>query len=202
MVYTSGSTVITIMHQMIQPLVINLFSRLASLPTTWDTIPPPQDEAIADALVQGLELAKMPNHASRTCEPLVSHLQHANPLNETELVGSLKAIINNVAASATMKDMMLLERMRYLGRHSLHLQVPDVIEDMYFVSMSLNARMVTNYRFMCACVMSLLLLCVMCVCYTQCMFCSQLHSCWKYEWCCHVHHHVIACCCPVLVMCV
>ena len=166
MVYTSGSTVITIMHQMIQPLVINLFSRLASLPTTWDTIPPPQDEAIADALVQGLELAKMPNHASRTCEPLVARLQHASALNETELTRSLKAIINNVAASATMKDTMLLEWMRHLVRLSFHPQFPDMIEAMYCVSMSLNACMVTNYRFMCACVMSLVLLCVMCVLHT------------------------------------
>ena len=146
------------------------------MPTTWDTTPPPQDEAIADALVQGLELAKMPNHASRTCEPLVAHLQHANPLNETELMGSLKAIINNVAASVLMKDAMLLEWMRHLVRHNLHLQFPDIIEAMYRVSMSLNACMVTNYWFMCACVMSLMPLCVMCVAPNACSVLSCIHA--------------------------
>jgi len=91
----------------------------------------PQDEPIADALIAGLEIASRPNHASRTFEPLVAHLQHAPPFNETELMGSLKAIVNNGFAALGMKDTMLLEWMRHFVRHKLHHNFPDIVEAVY-----------------------------------------------------------------------
>ena len=79
--------------------------------------PPPQDEPIADALVQGLDIARRANHAQRTVEPLVSHLHHADPMNETECLGSLKNIVNNSIASLVARDVALLEWMRHISRH-------------------------------------------------------------------------------------
>ena len=79
--------------------------------------PPPQDEPIADALAQGLDIARRANHAQRTVEPLVSHLRHADPMNETECLGSLKNIVNNSIASLVARDVALLEWMRHISRH-------------------------------------------------------------------------------------
>jgi hypothetical protein len=81
--------------------------------------PPSQDEAIADALVSGLEIACRANHATRTVEPLVAFLQHGPSMNETECLGSLKAIVNNAMAALAMKDVMILEWMRHITRHKL-----------------------------------------------------------------------------------
>jgi hypothetical protein len=119
------------MHRRFHDLVTSFLSWLAALVMPRGPTPPPKDEPIADSLVQGLEIACRPNHAARTSEPLVAHLQHAAPLNETELMGSLKAIINNGFAALGMKDMMLLEWMRHLVRHNLHQKYPDMIEAIY-----------------------------------------------------------------------
>jgi hypothetical protein len=91
-------------------------------------IHPPQDEAISDALVGGLEMASRVNHATRTSEPLVAHLQHSAAMNETEVYGSLKAIVNNAACAATTKDMLLLEWMRHITRHQLEKIYTDMVE--------------------------------------------------------------------------
>jgi len=90
--------------------------------------PPPQDEPIADALVSGLEIASRSNHATRTVEPLVAFLQHGPSTNETECLGSLKAIVNNAVASVAFKDTALLEWMRHITRHALHKKYDDMIQ--------------------------------------------------------------------------
>ena len=86
--------------------------------------PPPQDEAIADALVQGLDIARRANHAQRTVEPLVAFLHHGPAMNETECLGSLKNIVNNGIASLVAKDVALLEWMRHITRHISYHIIP------------------------------------------------------------------------------
>jgi len=90
--------------------------------------PTSQDEAIADALVSGLEIACRANHATRTVEPLVAFLQHGPAMNETECLGSLKAIVNNAMAALAMKDIMILEWMRHITRHKLEAKYPEMIK--------------------------------------------------------------------------
>ena len=78
---------------------------------------PPQDEAIADALAQGLDIALGANHAQRTVEPSASFLHHAGPMNETECLGSLENIVNNSTVSLVARDVALLEWIRHISRH-------------------------------------------------------------------------------------
>ena len=90
--------------------------------------PTPQDEPISDALVVGLDIAQRPNHAYRTAEPLVAFLQHGQPMNETEVLGSLKNTINNNVAALQMKDTVLVEWMRHICRHKVNLKFPEVMK--------------------------------------------------------------------------
>ena len=89
---------------------------------------PPKDEPIADALVSGLEHAAMANHATRTVEPLVAFLLHGSAMNETECLGSLKAIVNNAVASLVTKDVMIMEWMRHVTKHKLHEKYEEMIQ--------------------------------------------------------------------------
>lgn len=86
--------------------------------------PPPQDEPIADALAQGFDIARRANHAQRTVEPLVSHLHHADPMKETECLGSLKNTVNKSIASFVARDVALLEWMRHISRHISYHPIP------------------------------------------------------------------------------
>ena len=92
----------------------------------------PKDEAISDALVSGLEIAARTNHATRTSEPLVACLQHGPGMNEKECYGSLKAIINNSVCGLPTRDSILLEWMRHVCRHGLHLLYTDMVQDLHF----------------------------------------------------------------------
>ena len=126
----------------------------------------PKDEPISDQLIQGLDIACRPNHNARTCEPLVAHLQHAAPLNETELLGSIKAIINNGFAGLAMKDTMLLEWMRHLVRHQLHLSYPDMVEAMYCVPLNVMAGLHGSHIVACVCYVTNAVMCsIVYVCY-------------------------------------
>jgi len=87
--------------------------------------PPPQDEPIADALVQGLDIARRADHRQRTVEPLVSHLHHAGAMNETECLGSLKNIVNNSICSLVCRDVALLEWMRHICRRISYKFIPS-----------------------------------------------------------------------------
>ena len=88
---------------------------------------PCQDEAISDALVHGLECASRVNHATRTIEPLIAYLQHAPAMNQTEAYGSLRAILNNQASAKDTRDSVVLEWMRHVVRHKLHLLFSDMV---------------------------------------------------------------------------
>ena len=89
---------------------------------------PYQDESISDTLVHGLECAARCNHATRTIEPLLAYMQHSAAMNQTEAYGSLRAIVNNQASSKETRDSVLLEWMRHVVRHKLHLLYDDMVE--------------------------------------------------------------------------
>jgi hypothetical protein len=90
--------------------------------------PTPQDEAISDALVAGLEIAARTNHATRTCEPLIAALQHGPGLNETETYGCLRAILHNTSCGLATRDTLLLEFMRHVTRHGQHVLYTNMVQ--------------------------------------------------------------------------
>ena len=79
-----------------------------------------QDETINDALVNALEISARPNPSTRTAEPLISFFQHSGAMNETELYGSLKAVLHNTSSGLAVRDSVLLEYIRHVVRFSLH----------------------------------------------------------------------------------
>ena len=76
----------------------------------------------------GVEIAARPNPATRTPEPLVAFLQHGACMNETECLGSLKAITNNAVAALAHKDIMILEWMRHITRNGLDKKYDTMIQ--------------------------------------------------------------------------
>jgi hypothetical protein len=87
-----------------------------------------QDELISDSLINGLEIASRMNPSTRTAEPLMSFFQHGNQMNETECYGSLKAVLHNTVLSASTRDQVLLEWMRHIVRHGLHVVYDGMVE--------------------------------------------------------------------------
>jgi hypothetical protein len=88
----------------------------------------PKDESISDALVAGLEIAARTNHATRTVEPLIACLQHGPGMNETEVYGCLRAILHNNSCGVALRDTILLEFMRHVVRHGLHLVYKEMVQ--------------------------------------------------------------------------
>jgi hypothetical protein len=86
----------------------------------------PQDESISDALVQALEIAQKANPAQRTNEPINAWLMNTPSINETELIGCIKAIIANRHAGTEQRDSTILEFMRMMLRLDAHTSFPSV----------------------------------------------------------------------------
>jgi hypothetical protein len=86
-----------------------------------------QGELINDSLVEGLEIAAKANPQARTAEPLMSFFQHGNAMNETECYGSLKAVLHNGYLAVATRDQVLLEWMRHVVRHKLHVPYDGMV---------------------------------------------------------------------------
>jgi hypothetical protein len=86
-----------------------------------------QGELISDSLISGLEIAARANPGTRTAEPLLSFFQHGRAMNETECYGSLKAVLHNGQLSVATRDQVLLEWMRHVVRHKLHVPYDGMV---------------------------------------------------------------------------
>lgn len=67
-------------------------------------------------LVDALDIATRANPASREIEPLTSFFQNTLSFNETEAIGSFKALVVNAQMGQVSSDSCLMEYMRCLIR--------------------------------------------------------------------------------------
>ena len=83
----------------------------------WSVVKPSvAGESISDSLIHALELCSHANPNRRSSEPLEAFLRNTGPLNETELIGTVKAVCANSDLGAIKKDSVVIEVMQYLVR--------------------------------------------------------------------------------------
>ena len=71
---------------------------------------------VHEQLSHGLICVTRSNPATRTCEPLVVHLQHCKPMNQREFVGLVKAIHANQGMGRPSQDTIYVEIVKYIVR--------------------------------------------------------------------------------------
>lgn len=88
-------------------------------------------EPVSDDLLDALEVSNLPNCAKRTPEPLLALLLHGPALNETELIGAIKCILDNVVCSRSQKDSMVMALLGHIAQHNLQLKHDNVMQALH-----------------------------------------------------------------------
>eukprot|EP00969_Alexandrium_andersonii_P239815 10587421-Alexandrium_andersonii.AAC.1 len=73
-----------------------------------EVAPSAKGEQINDSLIHALELCSHSNPNRRTSEPLEAFLRNTSPLNETEVIGLVKAARANADLGSIKKDTVVI----------------------------------------------------------------------------------------------
>lgn len=86
-------------------------------------------EKVSDDLLEALDVSSLANCAKRSAEPLLAMLLHGPALNETELIGTTKCVLDNVVCSRLQKDSMIMGILGHMAKHNLHHKHDRVLQD-------------------------------------------------------------------------
>jgi len=101
--------------------------------------------------VQALDIAQKANPAQRTNEPINAWLMNTPSINETECIGTIKAIVANRHAGTQQRDSTILEFMRMMLRLDVPTKFPSVTKVPYKVLHGVVCCVASGCGWSCSC---------------------------------------------------